>query len=810
MTGPHISPLVSTEYFHRLLKSIIFLSGDDYQHRTLSNALELFARTVGSDTILLYKRKVQGEAIFMDLFLGMCYQTGHDDFALMDSMSLPFSSDNDPIFFPEGSPRFYKNLEEGKRIAANFPSIPCGSNCLIPIIIENKFWGLIGMAFQPEMTHNPIHHDEHILQSFVTSLSNYLARMEAKLALEENERKLQLMIDGADVATWTWYLPDRKVIYNQYFLALLGYSPCDLGNTKADLLGIIHPDERAEFGQKIYDYVQMPFHKAVFNDEVRMRTKSGDYKWVICRGRIIKWDDSGKPLVGTGICLDNTLNRETLNALKESREKNEMTIQAAQIGLWEWDIPSGLIEVSDPWLQMLGYERAEITPHVDSFFNLMHPNDVPLLWEEIQQNLSGVKKFFEAEIRLKTKSGTWKWIFDRGLVTQYDASGVPLKARGVHLDIDQLKQTEAVLKDEKAVQKAILQALPDLKFRMNLEGYFLDFYGKDDQKDLLIPSKTFIGKNMRDLLPDYIVQAGVRNAQLAIQTGQVQTFEYPLLIHKEKQRFEARVSAVNDSEVVVVIRNITDLKLAQQELRNKIKELDYKNQELKKYNDSNDKLEFFAQTVSHDLREPLRTMKSFSQLLLKNHKERFDADEQTYLNFIASGATEMTKLIEDLLEYSLFQADPNHAIDDIDLNALLDSIISNLNELIQVTQAEIHINQYLPIIQGNKTKISQLFQNLISNAIKFHKPGESPEVTISFEVTPAFWKFFIRDNGIGISPEYHLKIFTLFSRLHSKKVYPGSGIGLVLCKSVVEQHGGQIKVESREGKGSTFIFTIAR
>ncbi|HMQ47915.1 MAG TPA: PAS domain-containing protein [Saprospiraceae bacterium] len=810
MAGPLISPLVSTEYFHRLLQSIIFLSGDDYQQRTLSGALELFARTAGSDTILLYKRKETHEGVFMDLFLGMCHQGGQEDFVQMDHMVLPFSPENEAVFVPDGVPQFYRNIEEGKRIAANFPYIPCGSNCLIPIIIDDQFWGLLGMAFDSPFEINPIHKDDYILQSFVTSLSNYLARMEAKYALEENERKLQLMIDGADVATWTWYLPERKVIYNKYFYELLGYTPCELNNSKSSLLELIHPDDVAEFGQKIYDYVQIPFHKAVFNDEVRMKTKSGDYKWIICRGRIIKWDNQGKPLAGTGICLDNSATRATLIALKESREKNELTIQAAQIGLWEWDIPSGAIEVSDPWLQMLGYERDEIVPHVDSFFNLMHQEDISKLWSEINQNLNREKKFFEAEIRLKTKSGKWKWVFDRGLVTQYDASGIPIKARGVHLDIDQLKLTEAALKDEKAVQKAILQALPDLKFRMNLDGFFLDFYGKDDHKDLLMPSGMFIGKNIQDILPNYIVQAGLKNAQLAIQTGQVQAFEYPVLLSKEKEHFEARVSAINEQEVVIVIRNITDLKLAQQALRDKIKELDQNNQKLQKYISSNDELEFFAQTVSHDLREPLRTMKSFSQLLLKNHQEKFDADEQTYLNFIASSATEMTKLIEDLLEYSTFHAVPHQGIDTIDLNNLLSNIISNLNELIQGTQAEIQLDQYLPVIKGNKTKISQLFQNLISNAIKFHKPDETPIVTISYDETPTHWQFFISDNGIGISSEYHYKIFTLFSRLHSKKVYPGSGIGLALCKSVVEQHGGTIEVESQEGQGAIFSFTLPK
>ena len=169
----------------------------------------------------------------------------------------------------------------------------------------------------------------------------------------------------------------------------------------------------------------------------------------------------------------------------------------------------------------------------------------------------------------------------------------------------------------------------------------------------------------------------------------------------------------------------------------------------------------------------------------------------------------MNTLIEDLLEYSRFN-NSEHQTEEIPVEQLLQAVTSDLNGLITEWQASINICTPLPTIRGNWTKISQLFQNLISNAIKFRKKGELPMIEIySFDDLKK-WAFAIKDNGIGINPDYQQQIFLLFRRLHSRRFYPGSGIGLSLCKRVVEQHGGTIWVESQPGEGSTFYFTIPK
>jgi light-regulated signal transduction histidine kinase (bacteriophytochrome) len=220
-------------------------------------------------------------------------------------------------------------------------------------------------------------------------------------------------------------------------------------------------------------------------------------------------------------------------------------------------------------------------------------------------------------------------------------------------------------------------------------------------------------------------------------------------------------------------------------------------------------LENFAYIASHDLKEPLRTIGNFSQLLSRQYKEQLEGAGQEYLDFIIGGVKNMNQLIEDLLAYSRVNTE-EHTIEKINLNDLLTLIQHGLSNYIDEKKAIIHIDAMPEAILANRTKVKQLFQNLLINAIKFHKPDEKPEVFISFEETNTHWQFKVRDKGIGIEKDFHDKIFLLFKKLHNRRDYQGTGIGLALCKKIVDQHKGKIWVESELGAGTTFLFTLEK
>lgn len=224
---------------------------------------------------------------------------------------------------------------------------------------------------------------------------------------------------------------------------------------------------------------------------------------------------------------------------------------------------------------------------------------------------------------------------------------------------------------------------------------------------------------------------------------------------------------------------------------------------------SNRDLQQFAYVASHDLQEPLRMIASFAQLLEKRYKNKLDDSANEYIHFITDGASRMKRLIDDLLSFSRVtsKAKPFSVCD---LRKVINTVLLNIQELIEEKKAKVSIKSQLPVIVADDIQMMQLFQNLITNGIKFQPPGQTPEVSIDVTEKDLHWEFSVKDNGIGINKEFEEKIFVIFQRLHNQKSYPGSGIGLSICKKIVERHRGTIWIKSEEGKGTTFFFTISK
>ena len=253
-------------------------------------------------------------------------------------------------------------------------------------------------------------------------------------------------------------------------------------------------------------------------------------------------------------------------------------------------------------------------------------------------------------------------------------------------------------------------------------------------------------------------------------------------------------------------RQSTELQKSREELEARVSErtaeLTKLNQELGR---SNADLEHFAFVASHDLKEPLRVIRNYVQLLEQRYRDKLDADALEFIGFASDGASRMSSLIEDLLTYA--RVGTRHEEFKLtDCNVVLEATIKDMDIGIREARAEIAFGS-LPTIFGDATQIQQLFQNLISNAIKFHGDN-APKVEIGATLRKEGWVFSFRDNGIGIEPHFFERLFLLFERSHSRSEYPGTGIGLAVCKKIVERHGGKIWAESEEGRGSTFFFTL--
>ncbi len=221
---------------------------------------------------------------------------------------------------------------------------------------------------------------------------------------------------------------------------------------------------------------------------------------------------------------------------------------------------------------------------------------------------------------------------------------------------------------------------------------------------------------------------------------------------------------------------------------------------------SNESLEQFAHIASHDLQEPLRMVSSYTQLLADRYHDKLDADANEFINYAVDGAKRMQALIQDLLKFSSL-TNKSEKNEQVDANELYGNTLRNLAMVINESEAII-TKDNLPLVYGDRSQLGQVFQNLIGNAVKYHNPGNINRIHVSAEHINDAWRFCISDCGIGIEPEYYEKIFIIFKRLHVKSKYSGTGVGLALCKRIIDSHGGEIWVESEYGQGSRFYFTL--
>jgi PAS domain S-box-containing protein len=266
--------------------------------------------------------------------------------------------------------------------------------------------------------------------------------------------------------------------------------------------------------------------------------------------------------------------------------------------------------------------------------------------------------------------------------------------------------------------------------------------------------------------------------------------------------YEVRLSPLLDwrqrrAGGVLLMRDITERKQSEKALKRYAEELERSNQNLER----------FAYIASHDLQEPLRMVAGYTQLLARRYAGQLDQDADEFIAYAVDGASRMQELINDLLEYSRVGTRGN-PFEPVETEQVIEQVFRNLQVAIEESQARI-THDPLPRLMADKTQIIQLFQNLIGNAIKFRGNG-ALKIHVRAEEKQEDWHFAVCDNGIGIAPKYQKRIFQIFQRLHGRDEYEGTGIGLAVCKRIVERHGGRIWVESEPGEGSVFHFSMPK
>jgi PAS domain S-box-containing protein len=380
---------------------------------------------------------------------------------------------------------------------------------------------------------------------------------------------------------------------------------------------------------------------------------------------------------------------------------------------------------------------------------------------------------------------------------------------GITRDITAHKQSEDALAYEKYLVQTLMDSSPDHIYFKDVGSHFIRINRAQADRFNLSDAAQAIGKTDKDFFSEEHSRQALADEQKVIQSGQ------PLVAIEEKETWpNGRETWVSSTKVPLrdsagqiigtfgISRDITERKLAQEVFARQAQELARSNAEL----------EQFAYIASHDLQEPLRMITSYLQLLERRYNGKLDADADEFISYAVDGANRLQRLISDLLAYSRVNT-RGKPFEMVDCVAVMQHVLLNLKVAIEESGATV-THDALPQVMGDSRQLVQLFQNLIGNALKFHA-DRPPQVHIGVQEQEdhshdgvACWVFSVQDNGIGIEPRYFDRIFLIFQRLHNREEYPGTGIGLAICKKIVERHGGQIWVESELGKGSTFRFTI--
>lgn len=347
----------------------------------------------------------------------------------------------------------------------------------------------------------------------------------------------------------------------------------------------------------------------------------------------------------------------------------------------------------------------------------------------------------------------------------------------------------------------ILESIGDAFFAVN-KNWIVTYWNNRAEEVLYMPREDVVGMNLWDVYEDAAELDFFSQYQKAVNEQVTVTFEeyYPAA----DKWFDVSAYPSPDG-LSVFFKDITDRKKSDKILKELNQTLKQQTVELAA---SNAELEQFAFVASHDLQEPLRMVTSFLSQLEKKYADELDEKAKKYIWFATDGARRMRQIIMDLLNYSRFgRVEIEKA--PIDLNQIMKSIVQDYREIIKETKAIVKWNT-LPVITADQTSVKRLLSNLVSNALKYHSDGIRPEIIVGAKETEDTWTVSVSDNGIGINPEYSEKIFNIFQRLHSNDEYSGTGIGLAVCRKIVDSHGGNIWMESVEGEGSTFYFTIPK
>ena len=467
--------------------------------------------------------------------------------------------------------------------------------------------------------------------------------------------------------------------------------------------------------------------------------------------------------------------------------------------------------------EFLGYSHEHSALLGPNFLpSILHPDDLPGLDAHLAR-LQALQdgEVVEFEMRFRHVSGSWRWLWNRESVFKRDDAGVPIQILGTAQDITERQEAARAIEESEARFAAFMRHVPGVAFMKDRAGRYA-YVNESFEKLFGLSLEHLRGQTDAQVWPREAVEEFAANDREVLEQKRAIQVVETVPHHDGPHFWLTSKFPILDSEgeaamLAGVAIDITERVRGEQELQEFAARLERSNRELER---SNRELQDFSYVASHDLQEPLRKIRAFGDLLAARHGDKLSGSGRQYIDFMQEAAARMQTLIQDLLDYSRVttRARP---FDAVSLSQTAREVLADLELLVERTGGEVELGP-LPMIQADSTQMRQLLQNLIGNALKFHRPGVSPRVRVEARIRPAAsglaedarCDIVVRDNGIGFEEKYVDRIFQPFQRLHGRDAYEGTGIGLAICRKIAERHGGLISARSTPGEGTTFCVSL--
>jgi PAS domain S-box-containing protein len=601
----------------------------------------------------------------------------------------------------------------------------------------------------------------------------------AQQALAESEQRIRLAIEAARMGTFDWDLVNNDFKSSQRLNDIFGYH--GVANiTHKNLLDAFHPDDKPVRDKAVADAPE----KGSLSYEARIYWPDRSIHWIKVFGKII-YSERGVALRMYGTVVDITEEKATVNALEENEERLNIVIQAAGLGTWELNLLTREPIYSERYLEILGFAPGSHPTH-EELLKKVHPDDMPIRNQAMKEAI--INGTLDCEIRINPTHDTVRWIRSRGKVF-YDEKNVPYRVLGTTMDITKQKTAFTALQESELLFKTIANVSP-------VGLWMTDTNGKN----------TFVNDTWVDWtgipLTDHYEDGWVgaildseRDYVLGVCKNSLETKENFVVEFRIKRRdgqirwmlSEGGPYYTIDNEFSGLAGSVADI-------------TERKQQEIQK----ND----FLAVASHELKTPITSMKAYTQLLSKTYEKTDNEFLKGALGKMENQINKMTKLVSDFLKLSKIESGKFQLNSEIfNINELVHEVVSDI-QMVSVNH-KILINEDKPVnISADRERIAQVINNFLNNAVKYSP--DNKHIYIKIVRAERLVTISVSDRGIGIRQEEHDKIFERFYRAkaNANTSFSGFGIGLYICAEIIRRHGGEIGVNSEEGVGSTFYFTL--